>query len=174
MITIFKGFGNVKRERADRFLQSHCTYRSADGRMKLIFWGRQCRHISFTHCKVILSGGSRDNIVHLDRLQFLTSASCTVSDGLASSIMLSLPACLTTAVLTLSLVWYTHSLMDSIQDVLWQDEEIKPAQFTGPTVFHINCGRTIHLSQIIQFRLCGPCGQYSSININSPFLKWLP
>lgn len=50
----FKRIGNVE-GRADRWLQSHCTYWSADGRMKLIFWGRQCRHISSSRCKAILS-----------------------------------------------------------------------------------------------------------------------
>lgn len=48
--------GNVT-ERADRCLQSHCTYWSADGGMKLIFWGRQCRHISFyPHAKPFHAG----------------------------------------------------------------------------------------------------------------------
>lgn len=117
----FKGIGNVE-ERADQCLQSHCTYWSAHGRMKLIFWGRQYKHISFSRCKAILSRGSGDNLVHLDRLWSLASAKCTVSDGLTHPSCS--PACLNTTVLTLSLVWYTHSMMDSRQYALWQDREI--------------------------------------------------
>lgn len=90
--------------------------------MKLIFWGRQCRHISFSRCKAILSRGSGGNLVHLDRLWSLASANCTVSDGLTHPSCS--PACLTTMVLTLSLVWYTHSVMDSRRHALWQDREI--------------------------------------------------
>lgn len=90
--------------------------------MKLIFWGRQCRHISFSRCKAILSRGSGGNLVHLGRLWSPASANCTVSDGLTHPSCS--PACLTTMVLTLSLVWYTHSVMDSRQHALWQDREI--------------------------------------------------
>lgn len=90
--------------------------------MKLIFWGRQCRHISFSRCKAILKRGSRANLVHLDRLWSPASANGTVSDGLTHPSWS--PACLTTVVLTLSLVWYTHSVMDSRQYSLWQDREI--------------------------------------------------
>lgn len=90
--------------------------------MKLIFWGRQCRHISFSRCKAILSRGSQGNLVHLDRLWSLASANCTVSDGMTHPSCS--PACLTTMVLTLSLAWYTHSVMDSSQHALWQDREI--------------------------------------------------
>lgn len=90
--------------------------------MKLIFWGRQCRHISFSQCKAILSRRSRGNLVHLDRLWSPASANCTVSDGMTHPSCS--PACLTTMVLTLSLAWYTHSVMDSKEHVLWQDREI--------------------------------------------------
>lgn len=117
----FKGIGNVK-GRADRCLQSHCTYWSADGWMKLIFWGRQCRHISFSRCKAILSRGKGGNLVHLDRLCPVASANRTMVDGLNHPSCS--PACLTTMVLTLSMVWYTHSVMDSRQHALWQDREI--------------------------------------------------
>lgn len=117
----FKGIGNVE-WRTDRCPQSHCTYWSADGRMKLIFWGRQCRHISFSRCKAILSRGGGANLVHLDRLWSPASANCTVLEGLTHPSRS--PACLTTMVLTLSLVWYTHSVMDSRQHELWQDREI--------------------------------------------------
>ena len=116
-----KGIGNVE-GRADRCLQSHCTYWSADGRMKLIFWGRQCRHISFSRCKATLSRGSGGNLVHLDRLWSLASANCTGLDGTTHPSCS--PACLTTMVLTLSLMWYTHAVMDSRQHALWQDREI--------------------------------------------------
>lgn len=90
--------------------------------MKLIFWGRQCRHIPFSRCKAILSWGSGANLVHLDRLWSPASANCTVSDGLTHPSCF--PTCLTTMVLTLSLIWYTHSVMDSRQHALWQDREI--------------------------------------------------
>lgn len=90
--------------------------------MKLIFWGRQCRHISFSWCKAILSRVSGGNLVHLDRLWSLASANCTISDGLTHPSCF--PVCLTTMVLTLSFVWYTHSVMDSGQHALWQDREI--------------------------------------------------
>lgn len=99
--------------------------------MKLIFWGRQCRHISFSRCKAILSRGSGANLVHLDRLWSPASANCTVSDGVTHPSCF--PACLTTTVLTLSLVWYTHSVMDSRQHALWQDREIS-----------LHCSRTCY------------------------------
>lgn len=104
--------------------------------MKLIFWGRQCRHISFSQCKAILCRGSGANLVHLDRLWSPASANCTVSDGLTHPSCF--PACLTTMVLTLSLVWYTHSVMDSRQHALWQDREI-----------------SLHCSQARYFRTAG-------------------
>lgn len=119
--TIVKEWG-MSTGRADRWLQSHCTYWSADGQMKLIFWGRQCRHISSSRCKAILSRGSGANLVHLDRLWSPASANCTLSDG--STHPSCFPTCLTTMVLTLSLIWYTHSVMDSRQHALWQDREI--------------------------------------------------
>lgn len=115
--------------------------------MKLIFWGRQCRHISFSRCKAILSRGSGANLVHLDRLWSPASANCTVSDGLTHPSCS--PACLTTMVLTLSLVWYTHSMMDSRQHALWQDREIS-LHCSQACYFHA-AGDTITQGQFIQY-----------------------
>lgn len=116
--------------------------------MKLIFWGRQCRHISFSRCKAILRRGRRANLVHLDRLWSLASANCTVSDELTHPSWS--PACLATMVLTPSLVWYTPSVMDSRQHVLWQDREIS-VHCSQACYFH-TAGDTLFIQgQCIQY-----------------------
>lgn len=137
--------------------------------MKLIFWGRQCRHISFSQCKAILSRGSGGNLVHLDRLWSLASANCTVSDGTTHPSRS--PACLTTMVLTLSLVWYTHSVMDSRQHALWQDREISLQSSQAGCFRAAGDAPFIH-GQFIQYpgSVWGPRGQHRStciINVAS-------
>lgn len=156
--------------RADRWLQSHCTYWSADGQMKLIFWGRQCRHISSSRCKAILSRGSGANLVHLDRLWSPASANCTLSDG--STHPSCFPTCLTTMVLTLSLIWYTHSVMDSRQHALWQIERsvctvLSAGYFAQLGMHHPYKAGLFNMLATVR----GPCGQDPStclINVASP------
>lgn len=162
--------GNVE-GRPGRWLQSQCTYWSADGRMKLIFWGRQCRHISSSRCKAILSRGSGGaNLAHLDRLWSPASANCTGSHRGNPSIIF--PTCLTTMVLTLSLIWCTHSVMDSRQHALWQDREIS-LHCSQCRLFY--SARDMHSYKASLFNMLaavwGPCGQSPStglINVASP------
>ena len=149
--------------------QSHCTYWSADGRMKLIFWGRQCRHISFSRCKAILRKGSGANLVHLDRLWSQASANCTVSDGWPIHHDL----------LPVSPPWYLHChWCDTpsqwwIADSMHYDKIERSVCTAHRPVISMQLG-THHSYKAslfnIQATVWGPCGEYPStclINVAS-------
>lgn len=142
--------------------------------MKLIFWGRQCRHISFSRCKAIFHGGSRANLVHLDRLWSPASTNCSVSDGLTHPSCS--PACLTVMLLTLSLVWYTHSVMDRRQHALWQDREISVCGSQACYSTQLGTRRSYRAALFnILPTGWGPCGQFPStclINVPSFTLSY--
>lgn len=115
-------------------------------------------------CKAILSRGSGANLVQLDRLWSPASANCTVSDGLTHPSCS--PACLTTTVLTLSLTWDTHSVMDNRQQALWQDREIS-LHCSHACYFHAAGDTPFIQGQFIQYP--GHCmGPMWTISRNMP------
>lgn len=115
-------------------------------------------------CKAILSRGSQANLVHLDRLCSPASANCTVSDGLTHPSCF--PTCLTTMVLTLSLIWYTHSVMDSRQHALWQDREIS-LHYSQCQLFCAAADTPFIQGQLIQY--AGHCTRPTwTISLNIP------
>lgn len=76
------------------------------------------------------------------------------------------PACLTTMVLTLSLVWYTHSVIDSRQHAPWQDREIS-LHCARACYFHAAGDTLFKQGQFIQYP--GRCiGPMWTISLNMP------
>lgn len=114
--------------------------------------------------KPFKAGGSGANLVHLDRLWSPASANCSVSDGLTHPSCS--PACLTTMVLTLSLVWYTHSVMDSGQHALWQDIEIS-VRGSQACYFHTAGDTALIQGRFIQYPGCW-MGPMWTISLNMP------